>query len=626
MIYKFGDFTVNTAKRELRRDGVVVPLEPRSYELLVFFIDHHDKAVSKEELQDGVWKTIVTDAALTRSIMKLRQSLGDGDGSMIQTVRGYGYRFTPELDTPPKAAPPPVAQPKQNNLVKGFVITIIAVAIFTAGVFYQGTDLNSSIDHKSVAVLPFNDMSEAQNQRWFADGLAEEILNSLARTPDLAVAGRTSSFSFRDSNEDIPTIADALGVAHILEGSVRREGDQIRVTAQLIRARDGMHVWSENFDHPASNLIQVQEAIAVNIAVAMKTATDPDALAALVSSGTRSVPAFEAYLRGLSGFTTMMATGDVSAYADSINHFEEAVEIDPEFALAYGEIANYWNTQLSQVAIASVRRDKSVAEIRASSEAALDNAIRYAQDPAQALHYRTIKAIAQVRLKQALQFNTEFLEARPHYRHAQAVQLNLLAQLNMFDEITKAAFEFFERDGFDSTVTGRSIHTIIYSNNEPEIRRFLDLIEGPLNRSTVAKYQAHRGLLWIGEVERARDLYNQLMASDLRGSQKAHARLRQLCAEGNVDEAQAYYETAKVEFADRRSFPWLSANTMGHSDEGLESLQQFDADENMNALAGFLLYGTFDPTPYPNLMSHLEIHGNETGEVVNTPYRCFKND
>ena len=106
MIYKFGDFTVNTAKRELRRDGVVVPLEPRSYELLVFFIDHHDKAVSKEELQDGVWKTIVTDAALTRSIMKLRQSLGDTDGSMIKTVRGYGYRFTPELETAQEPAKP----------------------------------------------------------------------------------------------------------------------------------------------------------------------------------------------------------------------------------------------------------------------------------------------------------------------------------------------------------------------------------------------------------------------------------------------------------------------------------------------------------------------------------------
>ena len=353
---------------------------------------------------------------------------------------------------------------------------------------------------------------------------------------------------------------------------------------------------------------------------------DPDALAALVSSGTRSVAAFEAYLRGLAGFASTLETGDVGAYTDAIDAFERAVEIDPEFALAHGEIANYWMTQLSQVAIASNRRDRSAAEIRAAIEQALDNAIRYTRDPVRKLRFRVIKAVAEVKLRQALQLSYEFLEARPHDRQAQSRHLNLLAQLNKFDEISEVAFDFFERDGFDPAVTGRSIHTMIYSNDEKAIREFLDLVNEHLNNSTVVMYQAHRGLLSIGEVDRARELHDQLIAGDLRTSLKAHTRLRQLCAEGRVDEAQQLFLEANAALANARSFPWLSASTMGYPDRGLAALHQFDADGNLYAVAGFLLYGTFDPRPFPNLMAHLEIHGNETGHVSEVPYRCFKTE
>jgi TolB-like protein/DNA-binding winged helix-turn-helix (wHTH) protein/tetratricopeptide (TPR) repeat protein len=626
MIYTFGEFTINTAKRELRRGTEVVELEPLSYKLLVYFVEHRDRAIGKDELQDGVWGTIVSESALTRSVMKLRQSLDDSDGSIIKTIRGFGYRFvaaveTSQHDEAPAPPPSPSQQPKQRN---SLVFIVTAVAVFVLFTVVRSLWFQTPVDLKSIAVLPFDDLSESQDQQWFADGLAEEILNALARTPDLSVSSRTSSFSFRNSNQDIPSIADALGVAHVLEGSVRRDGDQIRVTAQLIRARDGMHLWSENFDHPGADIIDVQEAIAIKIAVALETAIDPEALGALVSSGTRSVPAFEAYLRGLAGYTSMLQTGDVGAYTAAIDAFEQAVEIDPEFALAYGEIASYWITQLSQVAIASDRRDKSVTEARAAAEEALDKAIRFSRDDVEELKFRTVKAAVEVKLRQALQLNSEFLDVRPHDRQAQGRQLNILAQLNMFDAITKVAFEFYEQDGFDPLVTGRSIHTMIYSDDERAIREFLDLVDENLARSTIAMYQAHRGLLWIGEVARARELHDQLIASNLSGSQIAHVRMRQLCAEGNVDEAQRLYDEAKVDFADRRSFPWLAANTMGYPDQGMESLRQFDADRNLNALAGFLLYGTFDPRPFPNLMDHLAIHGDETGNLLVVPYRCTR--
>jgi TolB-like protein/DNA-binding winged helix-turn-helix (wHTH) protein len=624
MTYTFGEFSIDTAKRELRRGSDTVSIEPRTYELLAYLVENHDRAIGKDELQNEVWGTIVSDAALARGVMKLRKALGDTNESIIKTVPRFGYRFVADLESPRDAPQPAAPQESVRKMPSWIVVAAVIALAVLAGVFWNAWT-NPPVNPKSIAVLPFDDLSESQDQQWFADGLAEEILNSLARTPDLSVSGRTSSFAFRDVKERIPAIADALGVAHVLEGSVRRQGDQIRVTAQLIRASDGMHLWSENFDYSAANMIEVQESIAISIAVALKTAMDPEALAAMVSSGTRSVPAFEAYLHGLAGYRSMLETGDVATYTQAIDAFERAVELDPGFALAHGEIARYWVRQLSQVAIASDRRDKPFTEVRAAIDVALDNAIRYSEDPVRKLQFRVTRAITEVKLRQALELSSEFLQARPHDRQAQSQHLNLLAQLNRFDEITTVAFEFFERDGFNPAVTGRSIHTMLYSNNERAIRKFLKRVDEFLPHNVVVMYQAHRALLWIGEVARARELHDKLIASDIRGTLKAHTRLRQLCAEGRVDEARELYEDANREFADRRSFPWLAANTMGYRDQGLESLHQFDADRNLNALAGFLLYGTFDPRPFPNLMAHLEVHGNETGHVSEVPYSCFQN-
>ena len=156
------------------------------------------------------------------------------------------------------------------------------------------------ITDKSIAVLPFADFSADGGQGWFGDGLSEEILNSLVRIPDLKVASRTSSFSYRDSTLEITEIAKAIGVAHILEGSVRRSDTRLRVTAQLIRAADGFHLWSENYDRAPDDAIEIQEDLAISISQALQTAMDPVALAAMANVGTESIGAYNAYLEGLS--------------------------------------------------------------------------------------------------------------------------------------------------------------------------------------------------------------------------------------------------------------------------------------------------------------------------------------
>ena len=200
---------------------------------------------------------------------------------------------------------------------------------------------------KSVAVLPFTDLSQDRNQEWFADGLAEEILNALARTPDIMVSSRTSAFSYKGTDKDLQTIARELGVAHVLEGSIRSTGSNIRMTAQLIRASDGFHVWSQTYDGVAEDVIGIQEDAALRIATALETTMDPEALEDMTRVGTRSVRAYQAYVRGLALSGRSLRTGSLADYLDSYEQFELARSIDPGFAAAHRNAAAFWKVQLN---------------------------------------------------------------------------------------------------------------------------------------------------------------------------------------------------------------------------------------------------------------------------------------
>ncbi len=186
----------------------------------------------------------------------------------------------------------------------------------------------------SIAVLPFDNMSADEENEYFADGLAEEILNALANVPGLKVAARTSSFSFKDKDADIPTIADALGVRTVLEGSVRKSGDRVRITAQLVNAEDGLHLWSETYDRELDDIFVVQEEIARAIVEALEVRLATGA--ALVERPTGSQEAYEEYLRGR--FLWNQRTPE--SLQAAVGHFERAVALDPKFALAWAGLAD----------------------------------------------------------------------------------------------------------------------------------------------------------------------------------------------------------------------------------------------------------------------------------------------
>jgi TolB-like protein/tetratricopeptide (TPR) repeat protein len=283
--------------------------------------------------------------------------------------------------------------PAQRQPWRTVAIALIAFAVLGAGLwFWQRThdgshtlpqaattaaattaSATSAVPQASVAVLPFKDMSPNKDQEYFADGIAEEILNSLAAVKDLQVSGRTSSFSFKGKDEDMKVIGEKLGVAHILEGSVRKDGDQLRIVAQLVKASDGFHLWSKTYERPKGDVFAIQEDIARSVAEALQISLGVGALGR-VPGMTRDPDAYDALLEAISRTTPSTRAG----FEKRIDRLEHAVDRDPSFAFAWLVMADMY-VGLMQEAPGD---PEEVAEWLRRSEAAEANAKRLLPDSA----------------------------------------------------------------------------------------------------------------------------------------------------------------------------------------------------------------------------------------------------
>jgi TolB-like protein len=462
---------------------------------------------------------------------------------------------------------------------------------------------------RSIAVLPFVNMSPDKEQEWFSDGLTEEILNALARTPDLLVAARTSSFKFKGSTEDIPTIAAALGVAHVLEGSVRRARDRLRVTAQLIRASDGFHLWSQTYDRNPEDVISIQEDVAIEIATALETAIDPEALENMVSAGTNSVEAYNAYLKGLAFDASTLNTGDTYVFLSARDGFDRAIELDPTFAYAYWELAQFWRVQLQTTNIVSGIVELPIHEMQAAFDDAISKAIEHERDPINKIRYR-------------LRLNTDYLEQRPNDQGAQNLQLTLLSDLQRDDELRAAIKEYQGRDGYDVVISNNSMTMSLISDDKKFIRDVANVGLQRLGDSAFVVYQAHRSLLWAGDVDGASQLVSILQSSDLPEESRLLVGLRQACAENRLSDASQIYDRINAEYTDDKSIVWIGHRLMSQDEEAIATLMELDKSEDLRSLRNFLSYAYFDARPFPNLMALLESQGVEPREPRDIPYQC----
>ena len=274
--FEFGPFVLNARERRFTRAGKPIHLQPKAFEVLLYLLEHAGCLVGKQEVLDSVWKDVfVTENSLTVCVRQIRIALGDEADApqFIETVPTAGYRFIADvvqLDEPADSD-----LPAQNSQVfpgiaflsrwtgLGVLLVLAALAFVAFDPFHvRPTENEHSVEtgklvasspdsdrwQNSIAVLPFVNISGDPENEYFADGLSEEIINLLARTPGLMVIGRTSSFTFKDRAEDLREIGRTLGVQTLLEGSVRKSGEQVRITTQLIDSAGGDHLWAARFD------------------------------------------------------------------------------------------------------------------------------------------------------------------------------------------------------------------------------------------------------------------------------------------------------------------------------------------------------------------------------------------
>ena len=479
----------------------------------------------------------------------------------------------------------------------------------------QASELSDQSKRRSIAVLPFRNLSSDEEQDWFADGLTEELLNSLARTADLLVTARTSAFKYKETTKDIPAIASELGVENVLEGSVRRSGDRIRVTAQLIRASDGFQLWSQSYDRQSEDIIDLQEELAIAIAHALETAIDPEALAAMISVGTNSVPAYESYLRGLELLQKAWASADAEATEDSLEAFEAAVSHDPAFARAYVGLADSW-------AWAGSERlpPNELNEIRI---AAIDQAILHERNEIERIGFRARKAQLELDLLTALRLYTEYLAHRPNSQGAQAHQLMALRWLGRQDEAIEFAKIYYERDGHDVHVTDTTLHVLRDGSDREFAIEFANMVMKRFPDNPLLLNQVHRLFLVWGDPESARALPEIVQRLNPNDSRMAHMTMQQQCAEGNEEEAVRIFDDAirNQTFPNQRAL-WLAHKIMGRDEEAVGLLHELDNSENWHFLSTFLGYGFFDPRPYPYLMAQLESKGVPPRKVTTLRNRC----
>jgi TolB-like protein len=261
-VVRFGAFELDEDARELRRDGVKVRLQEQPLQVLQILLEHPGKLVTREELKKRIWPSdtfVDFDHGINNAIKRLREALADTSETphYIETLARRGYRFLHPLAT--------------------------------------------AIADASIVVLPFVNLTADPENEFFCDGTTEEIISALSHIKNLHVVARTSAFAFKGKHVDLRAVGQQLNVRTILEGSIRRSGDHLRVTAQLVNAADGYHLWSERYDREMKDMFAIQEEIATSIAQRLELSLD-SGHQPLFRAGTASLEAFKFYTQGRSLF------------------------------------------------------------------------------------------------------------------------------------------------------------------------------------------------------------------------------------------------------------------------------------------------------------------------------------
>ena len=592
--------------------------------------------VTKDELFEQVWPGLaVSESVLTTAAKDVRQALRDDarNPQLIQTVYGRGYRFLRDVnasDDPPRAAARPIAEPSarildDGRLWVGFAALLLLAIAATVVLMRPATTSPDATEaavvahSKSIAVLPFEDLSAERDQQWFAAGLTEEILNSLARTPDLHVAARTSTRSIGPG--DVREIGRRLNVAHILEGSVRRDENRVRVTAQLIRASDGFHLWSQNYDRPASEVVSIQEDIAIAIAQALKTVMSPQRLQAMVSLGTRSVEAYEEYLKGLAYDEQGLVTGSDEYALMAYQAYERARALDPSFAAAQWEAAQNWFGNTTRVGSTVTERRGTEEQRLKEYLVRIDAAIASSRGRPEQFKYRSARAMMDLRFREALRLMLSYLHERPRDLEAWDEVVDMAGYVENRRLIAKAAERIHIVSMQSGSPKSRAITAAVFSTDSALA---VKLAREQLKRSpgeALIQYQAHRALLLGGFRRDARKVLEQLRGSELPEENKLLAELRQSCADGGNGAGDIAARLARLPEASTSS-NWQAAELLSDHGRATAILMPLHRADRLTTLMQYLVYPNFDVRPFPLLLARLNADGIKRPAPVPISFAC----
>ena len=359
--YLFEDYALDTDRRELQRAGSLLPLEPQVFDLLAYLVRHRDRVVTKDDLFAAVWNgRIVSESALTTRINAARTALGDnGDAQrLIRTLRGRGIRFVGTVREETDA----LTLPDRSS------ITVLP--------FANTSGAPLSLPRKpSIAVLPFTILSDDPEQQYFADGVVEDIITALSRFKSLFVIARNSSFTYRGKAVDIKQVGRELGVRYVLEGSVRKSADKVRINGQLIDSTTGAHLWADRFEGKLKDVFELQDQITTNVVGELITNVEVAEIERARRKPSTSLDAYDCYWKGLAEYWKISQPGS----DDALAYFLKAINFDENFASAYGFAAttyavrwqNRWMVNVAQERAEAVRLARRAIELGQSDEVAL---------------------------------------------------------------------------------------------------------------------------------------------------------------------------------------------------------------------------------------------------------------
>jgi transcriptional activator of cad operon len=411
---QIGDWIVNPALDTISRGAEIHKLEPRTMHLLMCLAGSAGAVVSVDRLLAEVWAGVVVgSASVYQAVSQLRRLLGDvdPDPTYIVTIPRKGYRLIapvrridPARENLPTGEPAVSAPAAASDLVpaksRNRLTPIVAggavlVAIIVAGSWIwmkAQTSTQSTGGTASIVVLPFVDLTAEKNDQSFCDGLTEELSNWLSQIPTLRVVARTSAFAFRGQDEDVRKIGKALNTNHILEGSMRRSGDHMRITVQLIDARNGYHLWSENFDRPIEDTIHIQEDISRSVAETLKVRLTADSERQFAARRGVDPQAYQLYL--LAHYYEQQATPQ--SIDRAVDLYRQVLNADPKFAPAYFRLAR---GLLNQGSIRKV----PIADTAAAMEPLIASTLRLDDRLSGAYAVRGALRDSQSRVKEALE-------------------------------------------------------------------------------------------------------------------------------------------------------------------------------------------------------------------------------